>query len=159
MAYTDRELLKQQQAGALGTTAASDPIAEVGSAHTKSINFLKLGTENAATNVAELFVGVVNRKSRVKTVKYVTATNTAADTTDYVVVKVFKGTSATLLASWNSHSSAQGAIVEKTASSFSVVSNADAIIAAGTPISYEVKKYGSGKVLDVGGFTVDLEEV
>jgi hypothetical protein len=52
-----------------------------------------------------------------------------------------------------------GATTAKTPASFSLVSNSDVVIAAGTPISYEVKKYGAGKAVDVGVIAVDLEEV
>jgi hypothetical protein len=159
MAFTDREILKMQQAGALGTSGATNAVDAVAKSHTKTIHILKTGTENAATNVAEWFAGVVNRKSRTSSIKYLSATAVANDTTDYVVLKVFQGTGATLIGSYNSHTSAQGATTAKTPASFSLVSNSDVVIAAGTPISYEVKKYGAGKAVDVGVIAVDLEEV
>lgn len=163
MSYTDREYLKMQQAGALNTSGATNAVTAVASAHTRTIHILKTGTENAATNVAEWFGGVVTRKSKVKGVYYTSATAIANDTSDYVVIKAFQGTSATLLGSWNSHTSAQGATTAKTPASFSLVTNSDLVISANSAspvsVSFEVKKYGNGKVVDVGVIAVDLEEV
>lgn len=56
---TDRELLKQQQAGTLGGAGASDPIGEVAKAHQLVYVFTKAADDGlAATATAEFGMGV-----------------------------------------------------------------------------------------------------
>ncbi len=160
---TDREYLKQQQAGMLNTTGAVNARPEVNSAHSRTFHIQKVGTENAATNVAETVALVVARKAQLSSAKYLTGTNVANDATDYSVVTLYKRTSAgasqTTVATYNTATAAQGAIVLQVPASFSAVTNADATIAAGSILTYAVKKYGAGKLVDVGVIAVDLEEV
>lgn len=157
---TDREYLKAQQAGALNTTGASTPRSEVNQAHSRTFHIQKTGTENAATNVAETFAIVVPRKSHVNSVKYLTGTNTAADTTDYALISLYKGTSATVVATYNTHTSAQGAITEKVAAAFSLSSTDSALtLDAGSVLSFGIGKYGNGKAIAAGVIAVDLEEI
>lgn len=160
MATTDRQYLKAQQAGTLATSGATNAVGEVSNAHSRTVNILKIGTENAATNVAEYFAAYVNRKSNVRSVNFMTATNVANDSTDYSVISVYQGASATLVASWNTHTSAQGKITQKVVAPLVLSSTAaNLAVAAGTSLSYDVKKYGAGKAVDVGVIAIDLEEV
>lgn len=165
---TDRQYMKLQQAGALQTTGATNAIGEVGKAHSRPYPMVKAGTENAATNVAQTFLCVLNRKSQFGlgsngTVKFITGSTVTKDTSNYAVTKVFKldsaGANSTLVASWNTHNSAQGTITANVPASLSVVANADATVDAGSSLYYTIDKIGTGVQIAVGVFLVDPEEV
>ena len=160
---TDREFLKQQQAGMLNTTGAANARVEVNSSHTRCHHIQKTGTENAATNVAETVALVVNRKANLSTLKFLTGTNVANDSSNYVFITVSKRTSAgasqTTIAYWNTHTSADNQITANVPASFNVVPNTDATIAAGSIITYTIGKFGSGQAVAFGVMAVDLEEV
>lgn len=161
---TDREIWKDRQNGqAQAFGLAADPrTGVVADVNRRTICAAKFGTENAATNVAEVACGVVNRKARCVSIKYTSVTAIANDATDYVHIKAYKRTSAgaslTLLGSWNSATGAQGATTASVPASLSLVDNSDLDIAAGSPISYIITKFGAGKLVDVGSFTFDVEE-
>lgn len=163
MALTDREIIKERQVGqAQSYGLAGAPKDAVAAAHSHTRDFAKVGTENAATNVAETLMYVVNRKGLTKTVKYLTGTNVATDNTDYVVFKVSKstaGAASVQVASYNTHGGAQGAMTANIPASFSVVSNADAVIAASDTLHYTVTKVGAGKAVAIGTISVDIEAV
>lgn len=160
MSTTDRQYLKAQQAGALTTSGATNAVGEVSNAHSRTVQILKTGTENAATNVAEYFAAYVKRKANVRSVDFMSATSVANDSTNYAVISVYQGASATVVASWNTHTSAQGAITGKAVASMPLSSTAaNLAVAANTSLSYGIKKYGSGQLVDVGVIAVDLEEV
>lgn len=165
---TDRSIIKAQQAGefrtAATTSAIVDPIGEVAKIHTRSLTFQRIGTENAATNIAETVFGVVNRKSLVKTLKLQTIGAVANDATDYDKFYVYKRTSAgatqTLLGSWNTATAAQGATVALAAQSMTLTSTtADLTVTAGSVLTVHVGKFGAGKALTEFSITADLEEV
>lgn len=168
MAYTDRQLLKMQQAGALGTTGASTPIAEIGRAHSFPHSVPKSGTENAATNVAETPLCTVNFKGfvgtgGVGTIKFMTNATATQDTSNYAVITVLKrtaGGAAVTVASWNTHNSAQGTITAWTPATLVAAtanSGADATIAAGDALSYTITKAASGVQIQPGVFTIQPE--
>jgi hypothetical protein len=160
---TDRTLYKQMQAGAANSVvSANNAVAAIAAVHSRVLSAYKHGTENAATNVAEVGLAWSPRKAVVNYVKYLTGTNVANDSTDYAVITVAKrtaGGAATTVATYNTHTSAQGAITQWAPAAFSVVSNSDATLAAGDALTYKVLKYGSGKVIDVGHIVADVEEV
>lgn len=163
MSDTDRTIFKKMQSGSLGTSGAANAIGEVAEIHTRSHSIPKTGTENAATNVAETPLTFVKRKAQCQGFKYTTGTNVASNATNYLVVTINKrdgaGGAAVTLATYNTHPSAQGAITQWQPAAFSVVSNADATVAAGSVLTYQVGKLGTGQLLDVGVFTPVLEEV
>lgn len=159
--YTDRELRKQQEAGQLGTAGASNARAEVNKIHRRSRDFMKTGTENAATNVAATLMFTVKRQTATAAIDYLTGTNVANDTSDYLVITVTKqtaGTNSKTVATYNTHTSAQGAIVANIPASFSVVGNSDSVLDANDTLHYAITKYGSGKQIAIGTFTFDGEE-
>lgn len=162
---TDRELLKQAQSGHIGSIGATDPIGEVGKSHVRPRDFLKTGTENASTAVAESPMFVVNRKSKLVAADLHTGTNVATDNTNYLVVKVYKrdsaGANQLLVASINTHGGQQGAVTQWVAKDFSLNTTSDTnVIAAGSVLTYEITKAGSGQALaTLTEFTFDLEEV
>lgn len=165
MAYTDRELLKLQQTGALGgNSSVSNAVGAVAKAHTRTKSLLKYGTENAATAVAESVAGVVNNKSRLQSLKILTKTTIANNNTDHVLFTFSKRTSAgasqTTLGTWNTATAAQGAITANVPASVTVVANSDAVIDAGSIVTYTIAKAGAGQLVDNPTvFALELEEV
>ena len=163
MALTDRSIFKERQAGqAQGYGLAALPTTGVvADMHRRQRDFAKVGTENAATNVAETVMFTVKRKSKVVAVEYTTGTNVATDNTDYVVFTISKrtGATATTVATFNTHGGAQGAITQYIGADFSVVSNSDSTLAADDILTYTIVKANSGKTIAIGTITVDLEEV
>jgi len=163
MAYTDRQLRKFQEAGQLqGATNVANAVVEVQRMHRRSRDFAKVGTENAATNVATTLMYTVRRKTQTSEVLYLTGTNVAANATDYVYFTVTKktaGAAETLVASYNTHTSAQGAMTTDIPVVFSVVGNSDSIVAAGDTLHYTIGKVGAGKAVAIGTITFDGEEV
>lgn len=160
--YTDRELRKFQEAGQMSTSGATDPIGEIAKVHSRSWNFTKVGTENAATNVSETVMFTVNRKTKISSIKYLTGTNSATDNSNYAVITVLKktaGANSTTVATYNTHGGAQSSIVKDIPASFSVVTNSDSTLAAGDALFYTIGKTGSGVAVAIGTFTVDGEEV
>ncbi len=159
---TDREILKLQQIGSLTTTDCTDARATVAAANSTTRSFLKTGTENAATNVAETLMFSVRNKSK-PTVYFTTPTNVAADNTNYLIFKINKktaGATSVLVASWNTHGGAQGAMTTHIPAAFVNVANADAIIAAGDTLHYLITKAtATGELVDIGTIDVVLEAV
>lgn len=168
MSTTDIEYMKQQEAGQLNTSGSASNSASIRSTvngvFSRCHPFAKTGAENAATNVAETPMYVVPRTSVLNSVKYITGTNVANDSTDYVVITISKrdaatGLTQTTLATWNTHTSAQNAITQNIPASFSLVTNSDATIAAGSSLAYTIGKYGSGKAVAAGSIVFDLQEI
>lgn len=164
MSYTDREILKLQQAGALKTAGTTNADGAVAKAHSRTLGVEKFGTENAATGVSETVGRVVNNKSRLQGLKILTQTNIANDNSDNVKFTFSKRTSAgatqTTLGTWNTATSQQGAITKNVPASVTVVANADAVIDAGSVLTYTITKGGSGQLVDnPTEFEFELEEV
>lgn len=161
---TDREIFKKMQAGQLNSLAssASNALAEIGKVHRKVYTGYKVGTENAATAVAETAMVHVQRQGTVKAVSFVNGTNIAANTTDYTVITVSKstgGAASVPVATWNTAATAVGGAMTKwVKASFIVSPNADANVAADDVITYTIAKAGAGKAIDQGPFTLDVEE-
>ncbi len=161
---TDREYLKYQQAGALATSGASSPKDEVGKAHSRIRTFNLGAAENAATNTSETPLGTVRFKSRLKSVYLTHSSNIATDNSHYLLLQVWKRTSAganvTLLGEWNSHGGAEGAITERVPAALDLVDNSDVVIDAGSCLSYSVGKVGNGKAISqFSPLDFELEEV
>jgi hypothetical protein len=163
MALTDREIIKERQTGQVQSYGVAGSAKDaVAATHTRSINCNKVGTENAATNIAETVICTVNRKSRLASVKYLTNSTVPGNATDsmlFTIAKRTAGAAAVTVATWNTDTGAQSTITALVPASFPVVANADAILAAGDILTYTVRKVAAGKLLDPAVFTVDLEEV
>jgi len=167
MTDTDRKKIKDQQKGEFLTAAGiSDADAAVVAMHSRHFNYARTGSENAATNVAEVPMGIVHRLSRCRAVYFTSDAAVANDTSDYDTVYVYKFASTggalgagTLVASWNTHTSAQSAITANAKHSMSLVTAAAASIAADSVLTMKVGKSGSGKVLTNFAITLDLEEI
>lgn len=161
---TDRNIIKERQAGQAAAYGLAGSAADAAAAiHTRALNCTKMGTENADTAVAETVMFTVNRKSQVKTIKLLTNSGITANATHYLHLTVQKrtaGAASVLVGSWNTHTSAQGAVTALVPASLSLVANADATLAAGDILTYTIVKQGTGRLLDIPSvFTVDLEEV
>lgn len=165
MATTDRQYRKYQEAGQLATTGASAATDEVAEIHKRTLREKIASSANAATNVSETLVGWLPRKAQLKEGKLtVPTTNVAADGSNYFHLKVYKRTSAgasqTLIAEYNTHTSADGAVTRLTPATLNLVDNSDAVVNADSIVTYEVLKYGSGKAIDqYSMLELDFEEV
>jgi ABC-type hemin transport system substrate-binding protein len=164
---TDRSIVKAFFAGLLRTASTStqivDPVGAASVMSTRTQHMSRVGSENAATNVAETAGCVVNRASVLKSIKLTSATAVTNSNTDHLVVYAYKYTSAggskTLLGSWNTATAAQSATTAFAAHSLSLVGGTANNIAAGSTISYHVGKFNQGQALANLALAVDLEEV
>ena len=159
---TDRDILKTAQIGAASTLPdISAPKTAVRAMHTRSYIFPKVGTENAATNVAETCMFTVRRASKPVGVYFTGGGTVAGNATDYAYLTVEKmtaGVAAGIVASYNTHTSAQSSITGNVAASFSL--NANCSIAVGDTLTYKIRKVSAtGALITIGSFTVDLEEI
>lgn len=131
---TDRQFLKEQQAGALGTAGATSPIAAVGKVHEEDFQFLNV----AGSPLAEIGY-VMTKACRVKTVKAVPAATLATAAANYVTGTVAKrdgaGGGATTIASFTTNSSGGAALTAFITTDCSIVAGT-AEIAAGGILTY-----------------------
>ena len=161
---SDRELRKRQEAGALTSatdsgSGPSDARGEIKNIHTRARNRAISSSENAATNIAEspLFTYFVN--SKVREIAITVNANVANDTTDYDVitfrVRDANGANGQTVGSWNTHTSAQGALTRLIPAYVTVRTNADAEVDDGEQLTFDVIKVGAGKVINPG-WTIDV---
>lgn len=165
MAYTDRELLKQQEAGALATSGAADPIGTVAFSHTDSFAFSKASDDGmASTATTETRTGIyVPRKARLKNIWYVPTTGgITADNTNFATVTVSSrdaaGANLTTVATLTTTITSSGNLTQDVGAAL-VLATSAVIIAAGSTLTYSIAKSGSGVIVRAGSFTVDLEWV
>ena len=167
MTDTDRKKIKDQQKGEFVTTAGiADADAAVVAMHSRYLSYARTGSENAATNVAEVPMGINHRLSRLRGAYLTADAAVANDGTDYNKVYVFAFPAAggalgagTLVASWNTHTSAQSAITANAKHSMSLVTAAAASIAADSVFTMKIGKTGAGKAMTNIAITLDLEEI
>ncbi len=160
---TDREIIKERLAGQATTfglaSGAKDAVSKI---HRRSRDFVKVGTENAATNVATTLMFTVKRPTKTVAFTFLTGTNVAADNTNsvtFTISKLTAGAGLTTVATWNTHAGAQGAITANVPANFSVVTNSDGTLAADDTLHYGITKASSGTQVAIGTFTFDGEEV
>jgi hypothetical protein len=136
---TDREILKQQQAGALGTTGAVSPIAEVGYAHTRCYTFDTF----AAAAFAEA-AKVLLRKGKVVAIRVVPYGTLAVDATDYITGTIAyrdgAGGSATTIGTFTTNSTGGAAL---TAFVPTTVSMTPVVLAAGSVLTFKTVDAGT----------------
>ena len=170
MAYTDRQYRKMQESGQLQTTGAATAILEVARMHARPQPFLKTGSENASTNVAETNLTMVPNKSQFGTavgqIAFISPTTITRDTSNYAVITVSKrtaGGSPVTVGTWNTHNSAQGTITAWVPALLSIAtanSGADATCAASDVLTYTIVKAGTGvQIPQYSTFTISPEEV
>ncbi len=161
---TDRSIVKLRREGTNSAFGlASDPSVVTADQDRRQRDFIKTGSENAATNVAEATCFSVLRKSKLKAVSFLEVANITASNTDYTVIKVYwrGGETATLLASYNTSGTGQGAVTRFVPATFNInVTSDNHILAANSVVSYELVKGGNGKAISANTpISFDFEEV
>lgn len=111
MADTDREILKKQQAAALGTTGAVAPITEVGYAHTRCYTF-----ECAAGATYAEAAQVMLRRGKVVAIRVTPISTLPTDGTNYITGTVAyrdgAGGNATTIGTFTTNSSGGAALTQ-----------------------------------------------
>lgn len=160
MTDTDRKKIKDQQKGTYLTAAGIDDAdAAVTAMHTRTVCYPKVGTENADTNVAETLMFRVGRKSK-PVVYYTSPVSATANATHYTLLTVTRktaGVDAGIVATWNTHTSAQGAFTSNVP--FAMVLNTGVTLLAGDTLHYIKRTVADGRSVGVGSFTFELEEI
>lgn len=133
MAYTDRELLKKQQAGMLQASGASDPITEVNYAHTRCYTFqCAAGAEYAEA------AQVLLRKGKVVACRVTPITTLAVHAANYITGTLAyrdgAGGSATSIGTFTTNSSGGAALTQFTPTT---VSMTPVVLAAGSVITFK----------------------
>lgn len=152
---TDRALSKEQKQGALASVAGTAPILNpaqvVIDAESRDDGYLKTGTENAATNVAETQIGWLPRQGLLRSVRIIPPSNVANDNTNNVLFTVAVRSSpaynvATTVATYNTSTQLQGALVSFTPGAAAIVPAA-AQIPANAVLTLTITKGGSGQLV------------
>lgn len=163
--YTDRELLKNRQAGVAQTYGmAADPATTIAEANSYFLIIADKSADDAmaSTATSETYTGVVvPYLSRIKNIWYVATTGgITADNTNYATVTISKRNSAaggqatvatlttTITSSGNITQGAPKALVR-------TVANVD--VTALSTFTFSIAKAGSGVVVRGGKFVVELE--
>lgn len=161
---TDREILKQQEAGQLCTTAAVDPLGEVAKAHTMWIPISKASDDAmASTTTSETYTGaLLPVKTRIKSVSYIATTGgITADATNNATVTVKWRDSAAAnpvtVAAYTSDV-AGGSVTQGAPKAFTLTA-ANVVVAAGGSLTLTIAKGGSGVVVRAGTIWVECEAV
>ena len=151
---TDREYLKQQQAGALGTTGATDPVGTVGKAHSFRVTFDVASDANFAERGLRVDV-----KCRVKSAHFVPASALATDATNFVTQTVSKrdgaGGSATTIATAKTETTGGAAMAAFVPFALTVTESAS-VLDAGQVLTF--KHVESGTPTSPVGFCVVVLE-
>lgn len=134
---TDRALLKQQQAGALGTTGASDAIGAVGAAHEETFVFSNV----AGSPLAEVGVTMV-KSCKVKSIRALPGGNLAKAAANFVTGTVAKrdgaGGGATTIGAFSTEDVAAGIALTAFVPATVTVTASAAEIAAGGVLTYKL---------------------
>lgn len=161
---TDREILKQQEAGALVSTLATDPIGEVAKAHSMWLPVTKAADDAmASTATAETYSGtLVPVKSRIKSVYYIATTGgiTADGTNNATITVSYRdstGGNAVAVATFTSNV-AGGTVTQGAPKAFTLTA-ANVIVAATGSFTFTITKAGSGVVVRAGTLWVECEAV
>jgi hypothetical protein len=157
---TDREYIKMQDAGRLGTTGAVDPKGEADYVHADVLFFDKASADAMAnTTTSETYTGVYfPRKVRLLSVTYVAlATGITADNTNYATVTVSKRDSAAgnkaTVATLTTTITSSGNVTTGAGKAL-VLTAANVVVDAGSSFTFEIAKAGSGVIVPAGRFTV-----
>jgi hypothetical protein len=164
---TDRDKIKTQDESVLSSTGLTSLKDAVASRECRPYPFLKTGSENAATNVAESPIALAPHACKAKKIGIQAASNVTSNAANYMLIKFFHRTNAvsTLFASWNTAPAAQGALTTSgpgviSTAATGLVANSDANIPANAGLYYTIEKYGTGQALaTLSAFTLWLEEI
>lgn len=131
---TDREYLKYQQAGALATSGASDPIGEVGKAHEFSVSF-----ENAAGSPLAEVGYPITKACKVKRIRALPATTLATHAANYVTGTIAKrdgaGGGATTIGAFTTNSTGGAALTAMVHTIVSITAGTESL-SAGQVLTY-----------------------
>ena len=164
----DRRALKNEQAGALNTfssggSSVSDAVTTVGQAHTDQLTFSKAAADGmASTATAETYLGLYVPYDCTLTAAYFIPTSggLTADNTNFATITISKRDSAaankTTIATITTTITSSGNLTQGVAEP-SVVAAGGVSIAAGSTITFEIAKSGSGVVVPAGLFTLLCE--
>lgn len=167
MALTDRELLKQAQAGHVTSDGLTDARGEVNKAHRRTIRWRKASADgNAGDNTAEFSLGYQPRAVKLVSAKWTTDANVTAANATCVNLIIAKrdgaGGTASNVAAANTATTAAGGtgnlVLFVPADIPRIAANADSI-AAGSVLTFTINKTSTGTVLQAGELCVDLEEI
>ncbi len=163
---TDREIMKQQEAGALGTAGAASAINEVAKAHSMWLSFAKASDDAmASTTTAETYTGVfVPVKSRLRGVTYIATTGgITANATTFATITISKrnsaGASKTTIAVFATDTVTTDDVAQGVPKAFYAADLSNVIIDAGSNITFEIAKASTGVIVRAGTFTLELEAV
>lgn len=153
---TDREFLKYQQAGALATSGAVDPVGEVGKANEFSISF-----DNVAGSPIAEIGQAITKACRVKRIRALPAANLATHASNYVTGTIYKrdgaGGSATSIGAFTTNSTGGAALAAFVPTTVSITAGTE-LLAAGAVLTYALVDAGTTTEVAVR-VTVDLEYV
>jgi hypothetical protein len=176
MALTDREIIKEKEAGVRQSFGlAGTPKAATAAIHSRTYvvnrNFATAtGLENAETAVAEVALFTVIRPCRVASAKIVNQTTVAENATDSAYITLGKstaGAASTTFAFWNTGAVTAaaggiaangGALTKWVPATLGLAPNADATLAAGDVVTYTKTATLTGGIVD-GAIVVDVEEI
>lgn len=169
--YTDREILKNRQAGAAQTYGLSNVDTAIGQAHSDKLAFdkmtaaLALGDDAmASTTTAETYTGCVNLyKGRIKAIYYIPQTGgITADASNNATITIkwrdSTGGNAVTVATYTTDV-AGGSATQGVAKAMTLTQAANTIITALGSFTLTIAKTGSGVVVRGGKFVVEVENV
>ncbi len=176
MALTDREIMKEREAGvAQSYGLAGTPKAAVAAKHTRTYvvnrNYATAtGLENGETAVSEVALFSVIRPGRVVAAKLANQTTVAENATDCAYITLGKstaGAASTTFAFWNTGAVTAasggiaangGALTKWVPAALGLAPNTDATLAAGDVVTYTKTILLTGGIVD-GTFSIDIEEI
>lgn len=154
---TDREYLKAQQAGALGTTGATDAIGEVGKAHQQIISF----EVTSDASMAEIGIRL-DKKCIVKSAHFTPAVALAANGSSYTTYTLRKrdgaGGSAVTVGSLDTNSAGQNVSLAQFVPSAFTLTAANVTVAAGNILTFQSAETGT-PTSPIGKVSVVVEYV
>lgn len=156
---TDRMILRLQQKGALVTTDVVSAENAVRDMHTSTVQCMRISSDNADTNVTGVPLLRVPFACK-PTIYFTPVGTTAGNATHYTLLTVEAtraGTGIGIVASWNTHTSAQSGFTGNVP--FLLVANTDMVLAAGDNLHTTKRTVGNGGQIGQGPFSIYLEEV
>src|SRR5574338_825430 len=150
---TDRDKVKDFQEGqAVSIAGISNAQSAISDMHSRQYSTSRPYAANDTAAWTKTLASL-QRKSRCKAFKIDSTATIANDSTDYVKFTLSwqyaNGDAGKTLGSWNTHTSAQGAITANVTASVTVVTNSDAEVPAGAKLRLAQAIGGAGKNVTV----------
>jgi len=161
--YTDRQLLKQAEAGVLTPMGVVDALGTAGFANTEIFVYSKAAADGAATTTAETDLNVP--APRVCILRAVRLTpqgsSVVADPTNNAVITITKrdatGLNPLTVATLTTNVAGIGATLAQRATAAFVLVGAQTRITAGSSLTFTIAKNGTGVVIPIAMIGLDLE--